>query len=227
MSWIILTAVLATGAESVVAEVSAAEALVRLSDEVQTGSLLVSRGDCVAVKVYSASALTHVAAVVVEDEKILVYDATGGAGVRKQFLSDYLVGLRDARLHPFHPVKPLSEKQKRCFEQHLESQLGRPYAIKHHLTGNRARGLHCSEYVTDALMAAEILSAQNPARVSPASLVEGALESGLYRSGESLELVLDFPDPPANQSWCGWLWFQTKECTFACCRKMRGWIFCK
>jgi len=227
MSWIILTAVLAAGPAPVVAEVSAAEALARLSDELQTGSLLVSRGDCLAVKIYSASALTHVAAVVVKDKKMLVYDATGGAGVRKQLLSDYIQGLRDARVHPFHPIEPLSEKQMQCFEQHLESQLGRPYAIKHHLTGSRAKGLHCSEYVTDALMAAEMLHAQNPARVSPASLVEGALESGAYRPGESLELVGDSPNPPEDQSWCAWLWFQTKECTCACCRKMRGWMFCK
>src|SRR5262245_49149010 len=114
MSWIILTAVLAAGPAPVVAEVSAAEALARLSDELQTGSLLVSRGDCLAVKIYSASALTHVAAVVVKDKKMLVYDATGGAGVRKQLLSDYIQGLRDARVHPFHPIEPLSEKQTQC-----------------------------------------------------------------------------------------------------------------
>lgn len=227
MSWIILTVVLAAGPEPAVASVDSREALERLAGEVETGSLLVSRGDCLAVKIYSASALTHVAAVVVHGDEVLVYDAMSGAGVRKQLLADYLDGLKDARVHPFHPAQPLSEKQSQVLEQYLESQLGRPYAIKHHVTGKRDKGLHCSEYVTDALIAAEMMHAKNPSRVSPASLVAGALESGLYKPGESLQLVVESPAPSENQGWCAWLWCSTRDCTCACCRKMRGWVFCK
>lgn len=227
MSWIVLAALVIGTPESAVAEVAPQEALERISEDARTGSLLVSRGDCLAVKIYSASPYTHVAAVVVKDDGIFVYDAMGAAGVRKQLLCEYLAGLGDARVHPFHPRASLSEKQTRCFEAHLESQLGRPYAIKHHLTGKRAEGLHCAEYVTDALDAAELMHAAEPARVSPASLVRGILEAELYRQSPSLQLVCKAPAQTESRGWCGWLWFETKECTFACCRKLRGWMFCK
>lgn len=227
MSWILLTACFVAASDTDMAEVTPREALVRLSDEVQTGTLLVSRGDCLAVKIYSASAYTHVAAVVVRENGVFVYDAMGGAGVRKQLLGDYLEGLEGARVHPFQPVTPFSEKQQQAFAGHLESQLGRPYAIKHHLTGKRAKGLHCSEYVMDAMIAAELMHAKEPARVSPASLVVGILAAGLYEEQQSLQLVSEAPKHPSDENWCGWLWFETKECTLACCRKMRGWVFCK
>ena len=45
----------------------------------------------------------------------LVYDATGGAGVRKQLLVDYLEGLRGAKVHPFHPVPAFSKRQQQAF----------------------------------------------------------------------------------------------------------------
>src|SRR4051794_3612663 len=81
-------------------------AQVRLKQELKTGSLLVSHGDCLAVKMYSASSYTHVASVVVHDSEIYVYDATGGAGVRKQLLRDYLAGQDDNAVHPFHLCQP-------------------------------------------------------------------------------------------------------------------------
>jgi hypothetical protein len=130
-------------------------------------------------------------------------------------------------LHFFHPRQPLSEKSARRFTEHLECQLGRPYSIHHHLTGERAAGLHCSEYVTDALIAAEKVRARRPARVSPASLVEGILQADLYRQADSLQILPESPTPPASQGWCARLWWDTKLCTSACCSKLRGWFFCK
>jgi hypothetical protein len=227
MSWLLIAALLVGAPESAVAEYTPQQALAQMADGVQTGSLIVSRGDCLAVKIYSASSYTHVAAVVVHDGETVVYDATGGAGVRKQSLRDYFTSQADHTLHFFHPNQPLSEKRAESFERHLECQLGRPYAIHHHLTGERSAGLHCSEYVTDALIAAGMLRAKQPPRVSPASLVEGILKTDLYRAGETLQLVPETPERPASQGWCARLWFDTKQCTCSCCNKMRGWFFCK
>lgn len=203
------------------------EAQFRLAQDLTTGSLLVSRGDCLAVKMYSASVYTHVASVVVHEAEIYVYDATGGAGVRKQLLCDYLAGQDDNALHPFHLCQPLSQEKARKFEEHLESQLGRPYAIAHHLTGNRAEGLHCSEYATDALIAAGLMRANQPPRVSPATLVTGILKGDLYRQATTLQLVPEPPRRPDSQSWCTQIWFDTKQCTRHCYLQLRAWFCCK
>jgi hypothetical protein len=227
MSWFLVAVLLAGAPESAIPEFTSQHALAQMADAVQTGTLVVSRGDCLAVKIYSASSYTHIAAVVIHEGETLVYDATGGAGVRKQSLLDYFTSQGDQTLHFFHPKQALSEKRAESFERHLECQLGRPYAIHHYLTGERAAGLHCSEYVTDALIAAEMLRAKQPPRVSPASLVEGILKTDLYREGESLQLVPESPERPASQGWCARLWFDTKRCTCTCCSKMRGWFFCK
>ena len=130
-----------------------------LAGQVQTGTLIISKGDCLAIKIYSASSYTHVAAVVVDEGTISVYDSTGGAGVRKQFLGEYLASQNDHTLYFFQPRRPFTEAQADRFEDHLAAQLGRPYAIRHHLTGERCEGLHCSEYVTDALISADLLRA--------------------------------------------------------------------
>ncbi|MBI3862082.1 MAG: hypothetical protein HY290_09320 [Planctomycetia bacterium] len=203
------------------------EARCYLADRVQTGSLIFSRGDCLAVKVYSCSRLTHVVSVVVHDSGIYCYDSTGGAGVRKQSLADYLESQKDAELHPFHPHKPLTKKQAAQFEAHLESQLGRPYAVTHHLTGQRANGLHCSEYATDALIGCGLLTANEPSRVSPASLAEGILKGDLYEEADSLQLAPEPAPLPESDWWCVRLWYSTAQCTVDCCRKMRAWFCCK
>src|SRR5438270_341741 len=95
MQWIILATLLTGAPEPALAYVSPRQALTVLANGVETGSLIVSRGDCLAVKIYSSSAYTHVAAVVVHEGAVFVYDATAGAGVRKQTLARYLVGQRD------------------------------------------------------------------------------------------------------------------------------------
>ncbi|MGE5195273.1 MAG: hypothetical protein ACM3U2_22500 [Deltaproteobacteria bacterium] len=227
MSWILVAAILAGPSVPAVAQLTPRQAFTQFAGELQTGSLIISQGDCLAVKIYSASAYTHVAAVVVHDGEASVYDATGGAGVRKQSLRDYFVCQGNHTLHFFHPCRPFSEKRAQCFEQHLESQLGRPYAILHHLTGERAAGLHCSEYVTDALIAAGTVRARQPSRVSPATLVEGILKADLYRQEGTVQPVPDSPERPASGGWCARLWFDTRQCTRACCGKLRGWFFCK
>ena len=227
MHSILLTILVAAAPTADVDIANPREAQARLEHELQTGSLIVSRGDCLAVKMYSASAFTHVASVVVHENEVFVYDATGGAGVCKQLLCDYLAGQNDAALHPFHLSQPLSPEKSRKFEEHLECQLGRPYAIAHHLTGNRAAGLHCSEYATDALIAAGLLSAKQPSRVSPATLVAGILKGDLYAQATTLQLMPEPARRPDSDNWCTQIWFDTKQCTRDCYLQLRAWFCCK
>ncbi|MGE4000385.1 MAG: YiiX/YebB-like N1pC/P60 family cysteine hydrolase, partial [Planctomycetaceae bacterium] len=160
-----------------------------LAPRLVTGSLLFNAGDCLAIRVYTASPYTHVAVVVIEEDRPVVYDSMNGAGVRRQPLVDYLRSQSPDRLHVFHPQRPLTPEQSRGLRDYLDSQLGRPYAVQHHLTGKRCEGVHCAEYVTDALMSIGLLHADRPAKVSPASLVTGITAAGIYTAEETIDLT--------------------------------------
>jgi hypothetical protein len=227
MNWLLALVVLGGSPAPVHRELDVASAAQALLPELQTGSLIFCKGDCLAVRVYTMSQFTHVASVLVVDGQALVYDATSGPGVRKQPLRQFLASQDGALLHVFHPKQPLNSEQSEAFQQHLEGQLGRRYAIAHHVTGKRAEGLHCAEYATDALIASRILQAKQPARVSPASLAQGVLEGDLYRYAATVQLVSPVPRADANASWCGRMWHETKACTAACYGKLRGWLVCK
>ena len=203
------------------------EAVRQLAPRMVTGTLILSRGDCLAVRVYTKSRYTHVAAVVVRKGAPLVYDSMNGAGVRCLSLQDYLNSQKPTEIHLFQPREPFSNEQRAAFENYLESQLGRHYAVSHHLTGDRATGIHCSEYVTDALIVCELVQAKQPARVSPASLVEGITTGNLYSAGETFRLR-DDPQPlTADASWCSRSWTCTRQCTSNCYVQLRRWFCCK
>lgn len=188
----------------------------QLAEEVRTGTLLFSQGDCLAIKVFSKSDYTHVATVVVENGKPYVYESTNKVGVRKLPLTEYVSISAPDRLHVMQPDFRFNEKLRKPFVAHLREEIGRPYSVKHHLTGKRCEGLHCAEYVTDALMASDIIRAQNPPKVSPASLHAGIEQANLYHC--SLVLNLE-PPPPVREEgdgWCDSLWLDTKYCTQDC-----------
>ncbi len=195
---------------------------------VQTGSILASQGDCLAVRVYSLSSYTHVAGVVMQNGQPFVYDTVPGTGVRRLPLGDYLISQQPTQLQLLHPTKPFSEKQAAEFEKHLNGQLGRPYDVKHFATGRRCRGLHCSEYMTDGLIASQHLVAENPARVSPSELITSLTEHHIYTTGATHVL----PEPPAppvpeSKTWYGRAWQGTKECSYDCWTQTKRWFCCK
>lgn len=194
----------------------------------QTGSLIFSSGDCLAVRIFTASPYTHVASVVVTatGERV-VYDSTGGVGVRCLPLADYLATQAPVSIHVHHPQRALTAGQGSAYVAYLDSQVGRPYAIQHHLTGERCPGLHCAEYVTDALMAIDILQARQPSKVSPASLRDGITTHGLYTAGQTIRLQRPAPAPPQGSNACEQLWLDTKSCCGACCRRLSGWFLCR
>lgn len=228
MSWILVAALVsASPASGTTLTIASAQAAELLTAELPSGSLIFSQGDCLAVKVFTASRYTHVGAVVERAGHFYVFDSTGGAGVRELPLDEYLASQGKATVSVYHPETPLSAAQRESFEEHLVSQVGRPYSIRHHLTGNRADGLHCAEYVTDALIAGDVLKAERPARVSPASLRQGIERSGLYTHVVTLQLEPETNRPPEDAGWCGRLWFDTKVCSRTCYRKLSGWFCCK
>ncbi|MBC8116539.1 MAG: hypothetical protein H7062_19275, partial [Candidatus Saccharimonas sp.] len=111
------------------------EVLAELKQSLQTGSLVLSQGDCLAVKVFSRSSYTHVGGVVVRDGEVFVYDSMNGTGVRKTPLDEYLRLQTPSQIHVVHPKQPFTPEGATAYETHLDGQLGRRYAIKHHLTG--------------------------------------------------------------------------------------------
>ena len=193
----------------------------------QTGSLIFSRGDCLAVRIYTASGYTHVATVVCESGEPFVYDSMNGTGVRKLTLEEYLDRQAPDDVQLFHPVREFSVDETADYRAYLESQLGRPYSVKHHVTGNRCEGLHCAEYVTDALVAVDWLKAENPVKVSPASLAEGITSSRVYLMGERVELPFEAEPIPEPSGRCARLWQETKDCTVRCCQQLSRWVLCR
>ena len=227
MSVFLIAATLAAAPAEIETYASVESAASVLANEVQTGTLLFSKGDCLAVKVYTSSPYTHVAGVVVQDGTPYVYDSQNGVGVRRLTLEEYLRAQRPERLHIHHPREPFSAEREALFVTGLEQELGRPYDVMHHLTGKRADGLHCSEYMTDALMGCRLLRAEKPSRVSPASLHAGIVNGHLYSSGRTIEIALPRAEVPEGDHWCEQLWIDTKVCTTRCCRKMQRWFLCR
>lgn len=232
MSALVLAVAVATASPAASSEKvnvqSIGEAEARIRKDVQTGTLLLTQGDCLAVRIYTKSPYTHVAAIVMRNDRPFVYDSANGHGTRCQPLKNYLTSQGPTEIHIFTPKRGFSEKRGQKMESWLDNQLGRPYGIQHHLTGERAKGLHCSEYVTDALQHCGLLKARRPSRVSPASLVTGITRHKLYAKSMTVQIQPPkAPEPAANESWCSSLWSDTKSCTSSCYRKTRSWIFCQ
>jgi len=199
----------------------------QLADDVQTGTLLFSHGDCLAVKVFSRSEYTHVATVVVEDDRPMVYESTNGVGVRKLSLEKYIAVSAPDELHVYQPNFEFKEKLRTPFVAHLKNELGRPYSVKHHLTGKRCEGVHCAEYVTDALMASDIMRARNPPKVSPGSLRDGITQAKRYHESHVLNLEPPEPIREEGDGWCESLWLDTKYCTQDCYSSFKRKFLCR
>ncbi|MCA9021659.1 MAG: hypothetical protein KDA74_16030, partial [Planctomycetaceae bacterium] len=173
-----------------------------LSSRVQTGTLLFSKGDCLAVRIYTQSAYTHVAMIVMRNGEPLVYDSMNGVGARCLTLKNYLNTQRPATIHVFQPNTAFNPTMTEQYERYLDQKLGTPYSIRHHLTGARARGIHCAEYAIDALSACHLMKAQAPAKVSPASLVTGIVQANRYSPSITFELERPPLVAEKPRNWC-------------------------
>ena len=208
---------------------SPSESLIaELKQTLQTGSLIFSQGDCLAVRIFSQSSYTHVGGVVEIENDFIVYDSMNGVGVRKTPLEEYVRQQTPGSIRIVHPAIAFTDDQITSYVTHLESQLGRMYAVKHHLTGSRSDGLHCSEYMTDALVAADLITAKQPSRVSPGSLLEGVTASNVYLAGNGFELNAPEPAPQTDDAtWYQRAWRSTSGCCSKSATKMRRWVLCR
>lgn len=206
---------------------SAVTAAREMAPALQTGTLLVTKGDCLAVQVYTQSPFTHVAVVVVRNTRPLVYESANGIGARCLSLEKYLGTQNQHEVHVFQPRTELSDVSKHKLEVYLDSQLGRPYEVQHFLTGDPSTGMHCSEYVTNGLIQSGLLKAKQPARVSPASLVQGITQSEVYAAKQTILIQLPEASRTQTSTWYGQLWQQTKNCTADCYQQTKGCLFCK
>lgn len=231
MSWMLLLLTLTGGSPAAAHEPvrceSLTEAAAQIRPELQTGSLIATEGDCLAVRVFTRSPYTHVAAVVMRNGQPFVYDSANGTGVRCQTLENYLASQSPDELHLFHPARAFDSPTGTQLEKWLDSQLGRPYSVAHHLTGSRCEGLHCAEYVTDALIQCGLITAKQPARVSPATLIHGVAQSRIYATGRTLRIMPAQPPQQKSSGWCDQLWQDTKLCTADCWKQTRAWFLCR
>lgn len=229
MTLVLLTAILAgTGQPALAADHQVlVQAAAEIAPDLQTGSLIFSEGDCLAIKVYVGGPYTHVAVVVVDRGGPVVYDSMNGGGVRKLPLEEYLVTQSPDTITLLHPARPLTGEEAEELQGALESRVGTPYAVMHHLTGERSEeGVHCAEYATDALMAIRLIHAERPSKVSPSSLADGVVQHNVYTPGETIEL--DFPAAElAGDNWCEQLWIDTRLCCTRCCRQLSAWFLCR
>ncbi|WP_437203683.1 YiiX/YebB-like N1pC/P60 family cysteine hydrolase [Planctomicrobium sp. SH664] len=203
------------------------EAVDCIRAQCQTGSLIFTEGDCLAVRIFTWSSYTHVGAVVFEGDEPFVYDSTSGIGVRKLPLREFLLALQVEQVSLLHPVRPFTAEEAATFELTLRGELGRPYSVKHHLTGRRNSGLHCAEYVTDALISIDWLQAKNPVRVSPASLVAGIVMYQVYQVGEIVPVPVVLTPVPETTGMCARLWQGTRSALASCTTKLSGWVLCR
>ena len=206
---------------------SIAEAASELRPLLKTGTLLVSAGDCLAVRVYTQSPFTHIAAVIHRNGRPFVYDAANGVGVRCQTLENYLQIQSPDELHIFQPTRPLNSSQQKQLAGWLDGQLGRPYAVAHHISGERGKGVHCAEYVTEALYKCGLIKVKNPAKVSPASLVKGITIYNVYLQTETVHIIAPIREPTPSSTWYGQAWRCTKTCTATCMSKFRRCVLCQ
>ncbi len=227
MQALLLIAATFTGTPHVAVCDSSEGAATILKSHAQSGTLLFSQGDCLAVRIFTKSPYTHVAAIVKEDGQFFVYDSMNGTGVRKLTLSEYCRAECPNTLHVYHPKREFTAGKLQAFVNHLDSELGREYGVKHHLTGKRAKGVHCAEYVTDALCACRMVSAKQPPKVSPDSLRAGIEAADVYESAMKINVCIPLATAPEESSCCQRFWFDTKQRTRLVCDKLIGWCLCK
>lgn len=207
---------------------SSAAAAAVIEPDLQTGTLLFNAGDCLPIKVFSRGPYTHVAAVVMEPDGPYVYDSMNGVGVRRLPLQRYLASQAPDEIHVLHPRREFTAEEVEAFACYLESQLGVGYAIAHHVTGKRsAEGVHCAEYVTDALMTVDRVDAEQPPRVSPSSLAEGIVLHDVYVGGDRIAFARSEPIQPDADTWCARIWSETKACFGRCTDQLGAWFLCR
>ena len=180
------------------------------------------------VERYTGSEISHVALAVNDGVTTWVYEATPREVRRLSWSSyvDELARLNDGRRRPIKafvmkPKRLLTQDQRERLVSYLDSQIGRRYSVKSYVRHMPSDGIHCAEYVANALMSANQLNADRSYRLNPAALV------GQLRGDYQTASAVSVPDYEPQGSWCerSWAaWFRFREwCSWAC---IETWTFC-
>lgn len=227
MHQFLLAVVLASGSAGGDLDCDSAALAAAMAPDLRTGTLLFSKGDCLAIKVTAGGPYTHVAAVILQDDGPVVYDSMNGVGVRKLTLDEYLSTQAPDEIDLLQPCREFTPQEALVFAAALEQRVGAPYSVMHYILGRRAKaGVHCSEYVTDALESIERIDVERPPRISPSHLHADLVAGGDYVAASSLRFPLH-PEPVDADGWCAQLWLDTKHCCWSCCDQLSAWLLCR
>jgi hypothetical protein len=227
MHQFLLAVVLASGNAGGDVNSDSAALAAAMAPDLQTGTLLFSKGDCLAIKVSAGGPYTHVAAIIVQDDGPVVYDSMNGVGVRRLSLAEYLATQAPDEIDLLQPCRQFTAQEALVFAAALEQRVGAPYSVLHYIMGGRAKaGVHCSEYVTDALESIELIDVERPPRVSPSHLHKDLVDGRSYAGASSVHFPLH-PEPVEADGWCAQLWLDTMHCCSSCCDQLSAWFLCR
>jgi len=173
--------------------------------------------------------IAHVAILLHEGPRLLVYEATPGK-VRKLALDDYYVELaklnerrqedEQIRLHALRPAPAYSAVETDKLRELLDSQLGRRYSVKNFVRGKPYDGIHCAELAATALNQTGRYEFHDCHTIHPQALYNAVVEQS------AAPQIVSLPKLVEKESWCAraqrrWLaWF-------AWCRwsSREAWLF--
>lgn len=193
------------------------------------GALLFLENSNRIVEYVTGDDISHVAIVMRENGRPLVYEATP-AEVRRVELSQYYDEISQLNYRKREKVRVWVLSPQRVYEQseldtmkeYLDSQLGRRYSVKNFVRGRPGDGIHCSELVANTLSRGGVVQLEKPYSISP-----GALYARVKAfHDEPVPVVIEEVKPEG--SWCARCWKRwtsfTAWCAWSC---YECWTFCQ
>ncbi len=171
------------------------------------GSLVFLENSNYFVERYTEAPIGHVAVVIRDSGKPMVYEATPGR-VRKVAWDDYLLELgklnqdrswRSKKLIAgwvLAPKTPYSTGEISHMRRYLESQMSRRYSVLGYLRGQQSDGVHCAELASQTISFGGRFDIDNCYKQTPASLM------ALAEPQHVAKTALTIPEPAEAESWC-------------------------
>jgi hypothetical protein len=149
--------------------------------------------------------IAHVAILLNEGPRSLVYEATPGK-VRKLSLDEYYIELarlnecrkedEQIRLHALRPAPEFSAEEINRLHEFLDSQLGRRYSIKNYLRGKPYDGIHCAELTATVLNQTGRYDFHDCHTIHPQALYTSVLKKS------AAPQIIALPKLVEKESWC-------------------------
>lgn len=118
------------------------------------------------------------------------------------------------------PKNAYKQEQIAAMRVFLEAEVGRRYSVKGYLKGNESDGTHCAQLVTEALVAADKVTADKPWMVSPGAL-RLSVEKFCYTKGCYL---VEKKKTNLARRFSDWLYDKGTFCSWSC---YETWAFCR